>query len=207
VIAAASKSVEEMTKQAETAKPGPPPLPKFDGAAIASSVAAIGIAVGLLGQAASKLFDASRTIEVWQAFAGVGAVILAVSGPSVILAFFKLRARDLAPILNACGWAVNSRIRMTLRLGRALTQEAKLPPGTERQLTDPYAEDNRLRNWFIALLIVCGIIYGLWKFDLLDNYLPNKLQNSPPPVVTKSKEPLTVTLPAGTPVTNAPAAK
>ncbi|MDB6031006.1 MAG: hypothetical protein JWM16_1344 [Verrucomicrobiales bacterium] len=207
VIAAASKSVEEMTKQAESGKPVPPPLPKFDGAAIASSVAAIGIAVGLLSQAAAKLFDASRTIEVWQAVAGVAGVILAVSGPSVILAYFKMRGRDLAPILNACGWAVNSRIRMTLRLGRVLTQEAKIPTGSERQLTDPYAEDNRLRNWFIALLIACGLIYGLWKFELLDEYLPKKLKHFTPPVETKSRETLTVVLPAGTPVTNAPAAK
>ncbi|HUR47794.1 MAG TPA: hypothetical protein VMZ27_18055 [Candidatus Saccharimonadales bacterium] len=177
VLAAASKTVEGVAKSGEAAKPVLPTVPKLDGAAIASSVAAIGIAVGLLSQAAAMVVGATKGIEIWQAVLGVAAVILAVSGPSVILAYFKLRARDLAPILNACGWAVNSRIRMTLALGRELTQEARLPRGAERQLTDPYAEDNTKRNLLIVTLIFFGVLYGLWKFDVLNESLPDKMKH------------------------------
>ncbi len=191
IVTAASKSVESMGKQPAPGAKGPAaPAPMMDGAAIASSVAAIGIAVGLLSQAAAKLFDATKGIEVWQAMAGVGSVILAVSGPSVIISYFKLRARDLAPILNACGWAVNSRIRMTLRLGGVLTQEAKVPLGSERQLTDPYADDNRMRNLVITLLLLAGLVYGLWKFDFLDRWLPTALRHhAAVPVKTEAPPP------------------
>lgn len=182
-IAAASKHIDELGKTVEAGKPAAP-APKLDGAAVASSIAAVGIAVGLLSQGAAKIFDSTRNIEVWQAFAGVGGVILAVSGPSVVLSYFRLRARDVAPILNASGWAVNSRIRMTLSLAKALTQEAALPPGSERQLTDPYAEDNKSRNQLIAFAVFLTLVYGLWKFDFLNAYLPKSLQHAPPAAET-----------------------
>ena len=204
VLAAASKSVEEAAKTADAGKPVLPTVPKLDGAAIASSVAAIGIAVGLLSSAAATIVGATKGLEIWQVVAGVAGVILAVSGPSVILAYFKLRARDLAPILNACGWAVNSRIRMTLALGRALTQEARLPRGSERQLTDPYAEDNTKRNLLIGALVCFGILYALWKFDVLNPKLPKQLQHH-----SGTNAMISVTLPASglsnAPVTITPA--
>ena len=61
-------------------------------------------------------------------------------GPSVILGFFKLRSRNIGMILEACGWAINGRMRINLALARDLTHIGKLPPGSIRI---PYAYAER----------------------------------------------------------------
>ena len=95
------------------------------GAAIASSVAAIGIGIGMVGAAAASLAAAVKGMGPWQAVIAVVAIILVVSLPSVILTWFKLRRRDLAAILNAGGWAVNRQMRFSMKLARGFTKCAR----------------------------------------------------------------------------------
>jgi hypothetical protein len=86
-------------------------------------------------------------------------IILLVSGPSIILAYIKLRKRNLAPLLDANGWAVNAKAVINVPLGRSLTQIAVLPPGSQRDLIDPFAAKKFpwLRIILIVLLLV--VIY------------------------------------------------
>jgi hypothetical protein len=93
------------------------------GAAMASSVAAIGIAVGMLGAAAASVVTALRGLQPWwMVFVAIAVAVLAVSMPSVILTYLKLRRRDIGAILNACGWAVNRRMRFSMRLAKQFTR-------------------------------------------------------------------------------------
>ena len=138
------------------APPAGAPRPKLEGAALASSVAALGIAGAFIGVALTKLFAgvAALVKNLWILPVGVAVIILAVSLPSVIITFFKLRQRDFAPLLNASGWAVNNPIRITFKLGRRFTTEAALPPGAKRRHTDPYADKPVGRwLWFWGILI------------------------------------------------------
>lgn len=93
-----------------------------NGAAMASSVAAIGIGIGMVGAAAASIMAAVSRLTWWQCLIAVAVIILAVSLPSVILTWFKLRKRDLAAILNACGWAINRPMRFSMRLARTFTR-------------------------------------------------------------------------------------
>jgi hypothetical protein len=178
------------TKPAATGTVATPSAARFttpapmDGAALASSVAAIGIAVGLVGSAVSGIVSMASGLPLWKTLLGVAAVILAVSGPAVVLAYFKLRNRDLGPVLNACGWAVNSRIGMTMPLGRVFTQEARLPEGVERSLIDPYADKNGTRNTLIAGFVIAVILLILWSMNLFDRFLPHGLKHAEPSVTT-----------------------
>ena len=95
------------------------------GAALASSVAAIGIGVGMVGAAAASLMAAVKGMGPWQAVASVVAIVLVVSMPSVILTWFKLRRRDLGAILNAGGWAINRQMRFSMKLARGFTKCAR----------------------------------------------------------------------------------
>ena len=95
------------------------------GAALASSVAAIGIGFGMVGAAAASLVAAVKGMGPWQAVAAVLAIILIVSLPSVILTWFKLRRRDLGAILNAGGWAINRPMRFSMKLARTFTKCAR----------------------------------------------------------------------------------
>ena len=97
----------------------------------------------------------------------------------MIVTWFKLRARDVAPILNACGWAINRRLRLSLKLGRIFTTEAVLPANAERQLTDPFADDNTVRNRIVAILILVGVVALLWFAGLLNSVLPGSMKKNP----------------------------
>ena len=100
---------------------------KEGGAAMASSVAAIGIGVGMLGAAAASLMAALSAMSALEIVGSVVGLILVISLPSVILTWFNLRKRDLGAILNACGWAVNREMRFSMKLARTFTKCAKGP--------------------------------------------------------------------------------
>lgn len=175
-LAAAGKTVDQASKSVEAGKPPAAPVPQ-SGAALASSVAAIGIAVGLLGGAIGKLLEFVKDATLLNIILGILCVIGAVSLPSVLIAYFKLRKRDVAPILNACGWAVNRRIRMTLKLGHMLTKEATLPPDSHRKLLDPYADNNGRRNFLLTVLVI--VLAGfLWYIGQFDSLLPQPIKST-----------------------------
>ena len=112
-----AKSVANVQKGTQSAQAG--------GAALASSVAAIGIGVGMVGAALASLAAAVRGMTLTQFFVALVAVVLVVSLPSVILTWFKLRRRDLGAILNASGWAINRRIGFSMARARSFTRCAK----------------------------------------------------------------------------------
>lgn len=97
------------------------------GAAMASSVAAIGIGVGMMGAALASIMAAVSNMASWQILVAIVAVILVVSLPSVILTWFKLRQRDLGAILNASGWAINRPMRFSVKRARGFTKCAGNP--------------------------------------------------------------------------------
>jgi hypothetical protein len=125
-------------KQAEAAKPAAPA--PFDVAKFAGIFAAIGLAVGALGTAAAAVVTGFLGLTWWQMPIALGGLMLLVSGPSMAMAWFKLRNRNLGPLLDANGWAVNARARINISFGTTLTQLARLPEGAEKALSDPYAD-------------------------------------------------------------------
>src|SRR5512139_1702345 len=48
--------------------------------------------------------------------------------------------RSLAPLLDTNGWAINTRARINIRFGTSLTALTRRPPGSERPISNPYAE-------------------------------------------------------------------
>lgn len=92
------------------------------GAAVASSVAAIGIGIGMVGAAAASLMAAVSRMTPLQIALSVAALVLVVSAPSVVLTWFKLRRRDIGAILNACGWAVNRPMYFSMKRARDFTK-------------------------------------------------------------------------------------
>ncbi len=103
---------------------------KMGGAALASSIAAIGIGIGMVGAALASILAAVSRLKPWQIPVAVGAVLLLVSLPSVILTAFRLRRRDLGAILNASGWAVNRPLFFSLAKARTFTRCVRVPWGS-----------------------------------------------------------------------------
>ena len=74
----------------------------------------------------------------------------------MILAAIKLRKRDLSPILNAEGWAVNGHLLLNIIFGSSLSHLATLPSNSVRTLNDPYAP--KRKPWVLYLLILFIIL-------------------------------------------------
>jgi hypothetical protein len=79
----------------------------------------------------------------------------------MLIAALKLRQRNLGPILDANGWAVNALVRINIPFGGALTGVAELPAGSFRTMDDPYAEKSRAPQW-IALGALLLAALGAW---------------------------------------------
>ena len=170
-----SKSAEEKEKKSfadMTAKLQTPPATgqaaqpaPFDIAKFAGIFAAIGMAIGALGTfLTSLLSEVGKFAENgwWAIPTLIICILLAISGPSMVLAWMKLRKRNLAPLLNANGWAINADAIVNVLFGNTLTEQAQFPIV---KLKDPHAKIKKLTaggKWSIAVAaILLGIIIAV----------------------------------------------
>jgi hypothetical protein len=153
--------------------PPPPAVPptKID----LGTVAAIGVAIGGIGTLVGALLATMFGLGPWLPL-GVLALLLLISGPSMILAWLKLRRRNLGPILDANGWAINSRAKVNVAFGAAMTELAKLPKGAQRSLDDPFADKRTpWRRWVVLAVLV--VLAGTWYAGKLDKFLPEAIRS------------------------------
>lgn len=138
-------------------------------------VAAIGVAVGGLVAALGMIIEAFFGLGIWMPL-GILGILLLISGPSMAIAWLKLRTRNLGPLLDANGWAVNAMARINVALGKSLTTVAALPEGAERDLVDPFADKKR-PYWVYFTLGFVLVMGFFWYIGSLDSYLPPKVQS------------------------------
>ncbi len=122
----------------------------FDIAKFAGIFAALGMALGYIGSALTKVVS-GIVGEPWHALGAVAVIMLLISGPSCFLAWSKLRSRNLGPVLNADGWAINSKVLVNILFGARLTGVAKYPT---LKLSDPYREEKPKWPKWVALILL-----------------------------------------------------
>ena len=160
-------STENAEKAATTGEK--PAVPAFDIAKFAGIFAAIGMGLGMLASALAAVAAGIAATAWWKTLIIIAVIMLCISGPSMLLAYFKLRRRNLAPILNANGWAINAEAIINVPFGATLTSQAKFPLIKNN---DPFREKG-LPLWakclimlgFLALIAVG--IYLLFYFQVL----------------------------------------
>lgn len=145
----------------------PAAVPPFDIAKFAGIFAAIGMAVGMIGSALAALAKGIFALSWWQLILAFVGIMLLISGPAMVMAWLKLRRRNIAPLLNANGWAINAASKISIPFGETLTDIAKYP---KLKLKDPYAKKG-LAPWKIVLISLSALIVvlgGLWLANLLN---------------------------------------
>ena len=150
--------------EGEAAKPAA--TPPFDIAKFAGIFAAIGMALGMIGTALASLAEGIFALRWWQLILSFLGILLIISGPSMVLAWMKLRRRNIAPLLNANGWAVNAAAKISIPFGETLTDVAKYP---KLKLKDPYAKTG-MPAWvkvLITLCILAGAAAAAWYYGLI----------------------------------------
>lgn len=158
------KSFADMTAKLQTtpaATPATTPLDQkkmeaFDIAKFAGIFAAIGMAVGYIGSFLTSLAIGVKSLAEtawWALPVAIISLLLVVSGPSMILAWMKLRKRNLAPLLNANGWAVNADTIVSVLFGNTLTDQAQYPLV---KVKDPFAKKGLSKSgkWSIAIAAI-----------------------------------------------------
>ena len=115
-----------------------------------------GVAVAALGSSLAYITKTLSDMWWYEVLGGIGIALLVIMIPLGILAYVKLRRRDLSAILEGAGWAINARMRLTQKQARFFSNRPGYPliaKGIRRRF-----------KWVIiaiiviAILIVTGII-------------------------------------------------
>ncbi len=170
-----SKMISDMQAKAKdvtAVKPGDPAAPApakaqaFDIAKFAGIFAALGMALGMIGSAVASLAAGIAATPWWKLILAILAIMLVISGPSCFIAWSKLRKRNLGPVLNANGWAINSNVLVNIIFGRRLTSVAKYP---KIKFKDPDAMKSHAGWWILAgVMVLAGLGAFLYCTGRLD---------------------------------------
>jgi len=165
--ASRDKDIEAKTTTGVSVGAATASTPAFDIAKFAGIFAAFGLAAGALGTALAAVMSSVFALAWWQMPLVVVAVALVISGPAMIMAYLTLRRRNLGPLLDANGWAVNTRARINVPFGASMTGVASLPAGASRTLSDPFAEKKRpWKAWLVLAAIVVALV-AAWQLGFL----------------------------------------
>ena len=133
----------------------------FDIGRFAGIAAAMGMALAAIGAVLVGVINGVKSLSWWQWLVIIAVIMLIISGPACFIAWRKLRRRNLGPVLNANGWAVNSMVKVNVPFGKTLTSVAQYP---KMNVDDPYVKKTpvwkKILGWLIALLIIAfGVCY------------------------------------------------
>jgi hypothetical protein len=172
LASARSKAVEDKTvaglvQTGQKPADVKPTQPAFDVGKFAGIFAAIGLAIGAIGTAIAALLTGFLKLAWWQMPLAMLGIVLLISGPSVIIAWFKLSQRNLGRLLDANGWAVNTRARINLPFGASLTGLAHLPQGAVRKLNDPFEEKKKPWKAWLMLFLTAAAAVLAWKMGFI----------------------------------------
>ncbi len=133
----------------------------FDIAKFAGIFAAIGMAIGYIGAFFTSLATGIKDTPFWKLCLIIAGLMLLISGPSMFIAWRKIRKRDLGPVLNANGWAINASALVAAKFGKTLTSLAQYP---SLIAVDPAARALRTRRYIFGILaaifITAGVLIG-----------------------------------------------
>lgn len=148
----------------------------FDIAKFCGIFAAIGMALGYIGSFCMAVVTGFISLKWWQMPLSIIALMLVISGPAVFIAWMKLRKRNLAPVLNANGWAINAGAKINVRFGKTMTQLANFPHSASLKKADPFAEKGmslgaKLLWTLIVLVLILVALYFLGVINVNANYM------------------------------------
>jgi len=176
------------------------------------TVAALGVAFGAIGSAFAAIAGYAigvLNLPFWQVCLVLVGLLLVISGPSMLIAWLKLRQRNLGPILDANGWAINGRVKMNVPFGGSLTAVSALPAGARSSAEhDPFEE--RPATWprFVLMVVVACFLYSLVNHFGLVHRVSSKVLGSDKAfgtyVAPANPTAVNVGVPATTTITNIP---
>ena len=132
-------------------------------------LAGITIAFAAVSGVLVAILATLKSLTWWQWLVLIAALMLIISLPSVFIAWRKLRRRDLGPVLNANGWAINAASYVRGKFAKGMTEVAEFPKLTD---VDPVARRKAAwrKFWLWLLFIVVAALCFLFFTDRLAKY-------------------------------------
>lgn len=127
----------------------------FDIAKFAGIFAALGMALGYISTAFTDIAEVIASTPGDKLLLMTLGLLLVISGPSCFIAWTKLRKRNLGPVLNANGWAINSKVLVNVVFGGKVTSIAKYP---KLRLADPYKQKTAAWKIWLPIVIILLLI-------------------------------------------------
>ena len=142
-------------------------------------IAVITMAIAAVSGVVAIIVNTLKGLTWWQWIVLIVVLMLVISLPSVFIAWRKLRHRDLGPILNANGWAINAASYVRGKFAKGMTEVAKFPKLTA---VDPVARRKAAwrKFWCWLFVILLAAFFFLFFTNRLAKYgLP---RHKPQPV-------------------------
>ena len=141
----------------------------FDVAKFAGIAAMVTMAIAAVAGVFTLIINALKGLTWWQWIILIVALMLIISLPSVFIAWRKLRRRDLGPVLNANGWAINAASYVRGKFAKGLTSLVKYP---KLSSVDPRARRRAAwrRFWLILIALLLAAAAFLFFTDRLAPY-------------------------------------
>lgn len=147
-----------------------------------------GVAFAAIGSALAYVVSELSHLGPAKILLGLAALIGILALPSLVLAWIKIRNRNLAVLLEAGGWALNDRLRLTSALGYLFTRRPDRPLGSRvdwldqvrfslAMSPDACSELSR-RFWrrvrFLALILVLAAASTWLWMELIDPWMARR---------------------------------
>jgi hypothetical protein len=137
--------------------PVPAESPAADSSRRRDLLVGASVSVAALSSAFAFITRTLADLKLTTVLAAVLVGLLLVFLPSAVVAFLKLRRRDLSAILEGSRWAINARMRLTRRQRRQFTRQEPYPADA--------AGTPRSRWWTTVLwvLVLALAGWGAWR--------------------------------------------
>ncbi|RKY42534.1 MAG: hypothetical protein DRP85_02660 [Candidatus Makaraimicrobium thalassicum] len=131
-----------------------------------------GIAIAALGSAFAYIIKALSQVKLSHVLGVLLGIIVIVILPGMIAGFVKIRRRDMSILLEASGWAINVRMRLSIALGRLFTHIPGLPKRARKEKRDSIGKflkqfgysSTFSRSFFIvvSIIVIVFLIFQLF---------------------------------------------
>jgi hypothetical protein len=129
---AAAAETKGLTAVTEAPAAAAAPPKKMDPAQTAGILAGGGLALAAVGSAMAYVVSALSKISLLDVVLVIGSIFALIAFFAGLLGWLKLRLRNLGPLLEASGWAINPHMKVGGPLARLFTRRPMLPADHEK---------------------------------------------------------------------------
>lgn len=161
--AQAGAAMDSVVAHPQAAAPQPV-QPRPTGATPGNLILGAGVAVAALGSSLAYILKTIASANPLALLLAVLAAAAVVVVPTAIVAWIKLRRRDLSAILEGAGWGINARMRLTWRQQRAFSRRPSRPRGSRGLI------GRRVLRAVVVLAVLAALAGGgYWIYRVVSN--------------------------------------